>query len=113
MLCGVAAAEEPNLRLDINSQPLGAALNEFARQSGLQVFLTAEDGSGVVARKVSGTFTPQGALDALLSGTGLVYEFLNDRTVAVRAGSRSSASTSTGTVPSKIADEELRLADSA
>lgn len=81
----VAAEREPALQLNIASQPVGDALNEFARQSGLQVVIDPKEGKGVNASSVVGEFTARDALDKLLANTGLRFEYLNERTVAVRA----------------------------
>lgn len=67
----------------IEAQPLAQALTEFANQTGLQVIYV----SGVVGQLQS-TAVPPGlspgvALARLLEGTGLLFEFLNERTVRI------------------------------
>jgi iron complex outermembrane recepter protein len=79
------ASEE--LSHDIAAQPLAQALSELAAQTGLQVVYV----SGIVASQDSNG-APRGlsaahALPRLLAGTGLRFEFLNDRTVRIFAGS--------------------------
>ena len=79
------ASEE--LSHDIAAQPLAQALSEFATQTGLQVVYV----SGIAATRVSKR-APRGlpaadALQRLLEDTGLRFEFLNDRTVRIFAGS--------------------------
>ena len=79
------ASEE--LSHDIAAQPLAQALSEFATQTGLQVVYV----SGIAATQASKR-APRGlaaadALQRLLAGTGLRFEFLNDRTVRIFAGS--------------------------
>ena len=83
----VAYAQVPEqIEVDIPAQPVGDALNQFAEQSGLQVVLYADEAPGVEAKAVSGTFEDRKfVLNALLASTGLEYEFLNERTVAVNA----------------------------
>jgi outer membrane receptor protein involved in Fe transport len=71
-------------QLNIGAQPMDDALNEFARQSGLQVILQTAEVKGIKAPKVEGTFTVQDALGRLLENSGLEFEYLNERTVAVR-----------------------------
>jgi iron complex outermembrane receptor protein len=73
----------PILALDIKQQPLGDALNELARQSGLQIVLYTEVSDGISAPTLTGKFTATTALQRLLDGTPLEYEFINDRTVAI------------------------------
>ena len=71
------------LPLNIPSQPIGKALNEFARQSGIQVvFYSALEG-GLISPVLAGKYTPNQALDILLWHSGLRYEYLNKSTVAV------------------------------
>lgn len=88
---GVVHAAEPApqpLKLDIQSQSISDALNDFARQSGLQVAIDPEDGEGITSPRLAGTFTARKALTLLLANTGLEYEYLNERTVAVRMARR-------------------------
>jgi outer membrane receptor protein involved in Fe transport len=80
-----AAGSNQALQLNIVSQPIGDALNEFARQTGLQVVIDPKEGKGVTAPSVMGAFTARDALEKLLANTGLRFEYLNERTVAVRA----------------------------
>jgi iron complex outermembrane recepter protein len=80
---GAEASEE--LSHDIAAQPLAQALSEFATQTGLQVVYV----SGIAATYTSGS-APRGlaaadALERLLTGTGLRFEFLNSRTVRIFA----------------------------
>lgn len=88
-----AAAEAPALRsgqviLDIKSQPIATALNEFARQSGLQVlFYSDVADAGVTAPALYGKFTPGVALSRLLLDTELTYSYVNERTVAIHRAS--------------------------
>jgi outer membrane receptor protein involved in Fe transport len=76
------------LSRDIAAQPVAQALSEFATQTGLQVVYV----SGIAATQTSKR-TPRGlpaadALQRLLAGTGLSFEFLNDRTVRIFVGPR-------------------------
>ena len=72
---------------DIAAQPLAQALSEFATQTGLQVVYV----SGIATSRDS-KGAPRGlpaadTLERLLAGTGLRFEFLNERTVRIFAGS--------------------------
>src|SRR5690242_15933216 len=73
---GAAESVKPTYKLDIAAQSIDDALQEFGRQSGLQIFLASAEGKGVTTPRVVGTFTAQDALDRLLSNTGLHYEYL-------------------------------------
>ncbi|MBL8269855.1 TonB-dependent siderophore receptor, partial [Steroidobacter sp.] len=81
-LAGAAGA--PPMQLNIAAQPIDDALREFGRQSGLQVFLASVEGVGVTASAVNGSYTPTEALQKLLSNTGLRYEYIDERTIAIR-----------------------------
>ena len=77
----MASAE---MHLDISSQPLESALHEFAAQSGLQLLFSSEETAmRQSAYAVVGVHTPREALDHLLADTGLKYEYVNSRTVAI------------------------------
>ena len=83
LLAGPVLAD---VEVDIPSQPVGDALNQFAEQSGLQVVMYAGDAEGVETEAVQGTYEePTEVLDTLLASTGLEYNFINDRTVSVSA----------------------------
>lgn len=70
--------------LDIRAQPLADALNEFGRQSGLQiVYYDSVVRTQGISTPLAGTFSHKEALQALLQHTGLRYEFVSDRAVAV------------------------------
>ena len=76
--CSLSAQEfaSAEIRLDISSQPLESALKEFGAQTGLQVLFPSDQ---VRMRQsvsdVVGFQTPRKALDLLLAGTDLKYEF--------------------------------------
>ncbi len=83
-----AGAAEPlakTMTFDIAPSPLNLALTEFAQQSGLQVVFVAEIGRDLRTAGLSGSFTPQAALNQLLANTPFAYDFLNPRTVTIRA----------------------------
>jgi iron complex outermembrane receptor protein len=81
-----APADAAAISVSIPEQPLRDALNGLARQTGLQVIYAAEDvTAGITAPPLEGRFTLADALSALLKGSGLKFEFLNPRTVAISA----------------------------
>lgn len=69
--------------LDIRSQPIGDALNEFGQQSGIQILLYSEVANDLTGPALVGAFTADEALMRLLSNTGLTYSRINERTVAI------------------------------
>lgn len=77
------AATKP-IALDIKPQPMVDALNGWAQQTGFQIIWPDEEStSDLAAPRVKGRLTAQAALDKLLVGTSLTYEFINERTVAI------------------------------
>lgn len=75
---------EAAVKLDIQPQPIGDALNEFARQAGIQVILQTHDGAGITSPRLVGEYQPRVALEKLLANSGLEFEYLNGNTIAVR-----------------------------
>jgi catecholate siderophore receptor len=67
----------------IPPQPLPAALEEFARQSGVRVRVDTEV-PVVRSAGVRGRLTPPEALRRLIAGTGLVARVVDDETLAVQ-----------------------------
>lgn len=120
LACGTAAAQEPSVRevaFKIDSQPVDSALKVFAGQSGLQVLFHVEGVAiprGTNSPGVAGTFTPQAALEQLLANTGLRYEFINARTVTIRAaksGEGKTAGDDTAALQSEAVSIKLAQAD--
>jgi hemoglobin/transferrin/lactoferrin receptor protein len=79
---------------NIPAQSLTNALNQFGRQSGLQVAFPAEASQGVRSHAVVGSFTPQEALAQLLQGTGVSYRITSQGTAVIggRAGAAADGS---------------------
>lgn len=72
------------IAFDINAPSLVQALMQFTQQSGLQLMVPTDGTTNSPAPKVVGSYTPTDALDQLLVGSPLRYEFANSRTVAIR-----------------------------
>ncbi len=87
LLASVCAAEVPaaqQVPLNIDAPKLARALIQLTEQTGLQLIYPAGDKVvDLPARPLIGNYTPQAALDRLLKGSGLKYEFLDERTVAI------------------------------
>ncbi len=79
------ASEE--LSRDIAAQPLAQALSEFATQTGLQLVYVSGVAATQDSKRAPRGLPPADALQRLLEDTGLRFEFLNDRTVRIFAGS--------------------------
>ena len=83
----VAASERSIHELRIQSQPLDAALQELARQSGFQVVFFSRIAEGRSAPELSGEYTLPAAMSRLLEGSDLTFRWIDARTIEVRKGS--------------------------
>jgi iron complex outermembrane recepter protein len=68
---------------NISSQPVSRALRTYALQTGDQVVYFSEVAKSRASAAVSGQFTRDEALRKLLQNTGLTYQRLNTRTIAI------------------------------
>lgn len=85
--CNVTCAGPASspLALSIESQPLDRALGAWSEQTGYQVLIAAADEGDRLVPGVKGTYTAENALKVLLHSSPLQYQFVNARTVAIRA----------------------------
>lgn len=74
----VTAAEAQQTTLDIPSQQLASALERYGDLTGREVLYDASLASERRSASVSGSFTPEAGLAALLQGSGLVARFMAD-----------------------------------
>lgn len=86
---GVAIANAQSTRLDKLAFKIAAgtapeALAEFVRQSGFQVLFDFDAIRNVNTREVQGQLNPAEALSRMFEGSGLTFEFINERTISVR-----------------------------
>lgn len=75
--------DPPVLRFDIVPGPLGVVLSAFESATGLTVTVADEAIRSVQSPGVIGLLTPTQALETLLTGTGVVFAFDGERTVAL------------------------------
>ena len=73
----------PRLAVDIAPQSLNQALAAFGEQTGLQLFYVAAIAKTRSSKGAAAGLAPAEALAALLEGTGLQFEFVNDRAVRI------------------------------
>src|SRR3984957_1507921 len=79
-----APTADAQFHLDIERTQLTEALKKIGEQTGLQIARFSDtEPVNVLVGPLSGSFTREQALKALLRGTGLTYHFVNDRTVAI------------------------------
>src|SRR5262249_9416291 len=89
---GVTASDTRAQIYNIKAQALGAALQEFAAQAGLQLLFSESDVAGMRTAGLQGRFTKDQALERLLAGSGLSFEFPKADAVIVRRPVSSSES---------------------
>jgi iron complex outermembrane recepter protein len=79
------AIGNPNEIVPFHIEPGDAEvrLNEFSTQSGLQMLFNYEVMRGIPTKPVRGEFKPFDALDKMIAGTDIRYEFINKRTVTL------------------------------
>jgi hypothetical protein len=87
--CCVPSVAAERLQFDLQQRSLTAALKEWADLSAFQlVYLAPDVTKELQAPSLRGLFTPREALELLLHGSPLKYEFVNDRTVVVQVDTR-------------------------
>jgi len=85
--------------VELPPQPLGAALRELARQTGIQVAIPAELIDGKMSVAIKGKFEPADALNKLLKGSGLIAYPVNKNTYGIRSDSSAGKSDGSTTEP--------------
>ncbi len=77
------AAGAPLVEFHIAPGEATLTLNEFSRQANLQLLFDFLIVRGRLTRAVEGSFEPRDALRRMLANTGLTFDFVNERTLAV------------------------------
>lgn len=78
------AAEPGVLELNIEGGNAAASLMQLARTAKVEIMMPQAIGEGVVLKPLKGSFTLQGALDKMLQGTGLAYEFTTKNSLVIK-----------------------------
>jgi iron complex outermembrane receptor protein len=110
---GVRDLEARVLDLNLPAQPIGDALSQVAEAAGLQIVFYSDAAVGLTAPALVGSFDVVGALDRLLAGTPLQYEFIKDTIVVRQRGghttdSRGDVQRPSASVGDAIADRSAR-----
>ena len=83
-LAAAAPSTDPvKYHFKIDSQPLGAALQQFAEQSGVQIIFFSQVTEGLQAPALNGSYTISGGLEMLLSGSHLFFRVINPKTIEI------------------------------
>ena len=80
---GASAQSDEVLALDIPPQDAGSTLLTLAKSSGVQIMLESEAAT-IQVEGLKGEYRLEEALAALLTDTGLAYEFTSENVVSVR-----------------------------
>src|ERR1700722_20375410 len=90
------ANEPQKYALNIASQPLSDALQEFSRLSGIQVIFFSRLTEGLRAPALDGKYTLAEALHALLAYSKLTFRSINANTVQIEAPAHAPAENTEG-----------------
>ena len=83
-LVAEAASSEPvKCNVKLESQPLGMALQELAKQCGVQIIFFSRITEGLQAPALNARYTIAGALEILLSRSHLTFRVINLRTIEI------------------------------
>lgn len=107
MLAVVASGNAQNIEsfdVAIPEQPLASALQSLANQLEVQIVFFSGATKGLTASPLTGSFTRDQALDAILAGTGLRYVFLNENSVAIQLAPETQSESPNG-APAVARDE--------
>ncbi len=80
----VQGAEPAAYTLHIASQPLDSALQEFARQTGVQILFFSHLTDGHRAPALDGTYSVDAAMKVLLADSNLTFRRVNAKTIEIR-----------------------------
>jgi outer membrane receptor for ferric coprogen and ferric-rhodotorulic acid len=86
-MCAAPSDEPTKYDFKIDGQPLGAALQEFAKQSGVQIVFFSQLTEGIRAPALKGQYTLAGALQILLTRSQLTFQVINPKTIEIRSPS--------------------------
>lgn len=83
-VCEPARVVTPEVySLHIERQPLDAALQEFARQTGMQILFYSHLADGRRASALHGKYTLDAGIAALLFDSQLTYRMVNMKTIEI------------------------------
>lgn len=99
MSAGHAQDAAVGRNFDVPSQPAASALNAFAEQADITLVFSQDLVTGITTRPLEGTYATIDGLRAMLEGTGLVIQRINDTTLSIVGSSRAGANAQTSAQP--------------
>jgi outer-membrane receptor for ferric coprogen and ferric-rhodotorulic acid len=106
-----AETQAEKFAVDLARQPLDLALQQLAKQSGIQVIFLSRVTRGLNAPAVRGELTLADALDKVLEGTQLTFRVINAQTVEIRP--RQTKSTAPQPKPATIVERRRATGEPA
>lgn len=100
-----------NLRVE--PQPLDAALQELARQCGVQLIYFSEITEGRRAPAIKGRFAIDTALQHVLNGTGLIFRRIGPQTIQVERSPETNVAAASKRAADKAPAQAGRLSEAA
>ncbi|MDM3871199.1 TonB-dependent receptor [Porticoccus sp. W117] len=79
-----AMADMERVSINIEAQQTNKAILDLATQTGYQIVLKGKAGEDLKLSELRGEYSVDEALNILLKGTNLVYEFVSDNSVVVK-----------------------------
>lgn len=79
-----SAAQARQVSLDLPAQSLDQTLTQFADQAGLHLLFTTSDVAGLDSPGLRGSYSIEQALQQLLAGSGMSWQFSDTNTVILR-----------------------------
>jgi len=77
-----AQVQAQEIHFNIPAQSMTSALQEFGRQSNMQVLYSPDDVEGKRSNALNGSFAPERAIAAMLNGSGVAYS-LRDNSITI------------------------------
>ena len=106
---GAPAQPDEVLTLDIEPQAAGSALVKLAESSGAQIVLPGGDSAKVEVEGLKGEYRLEEALAALLTDTGLAYEFTSENVVVVQEAEQESEPKESDEAPAEDDEEPIEM----
>ena len=82
---------ESKTYFDIQPQKIQFALEAFAKKMDVSIVYNLEDLEDITTRAISGEYTSNQALEKMLEGTGLLFEQVDQKTIAIKRNSSKSS----------------------
>src|ERR1700733_15048133 len=94
VIASAATAEPETYQFEIDSAPMGIALQQLAKQSGVQIIFFSQVTEGLQAPALRGRYTLTAALELLLVRSRLDSRVINPKTIEIRLRSAGDSSPS-------------------